>query len=1463
MQKKYFKFMPKGIVMDLQEELQNNQYATEIRNLRLTTIGDNTNLALTSEIGNTKLSIRDSSGRVKPIKGIPVGTCVLNNKLIVFAVTQGASYNLTHIYQFAFQNNGLIMDLLYSGNLNMKTNNPIETLAVYENNLVQKIYWVDGVNQPRCINIVNVRNVSVSSTKIDTQFDFVPELKLEENVIISRINGNGEFPSGVLQYAFSYYNKYGQQSNIAYQSNLIYLGNENGVAPDDKINSAYKITIQNPDNFDYVRLYSIIRTTKDTTPIVKVVTDIKIDNTDSIDIVDNGLIGYTIDPKELLYIGGETLYPYTIETKDNVLFLGNYRIQNLVISGDIDTYIRSYIRNYNDINNPIIQFKPYLYNNDTQDYYDYKGILDNQGIAGFKYLEWYRIGLQFQHKCGKYSEPIYIGDYQCDAAPLMSDISQTVAKLKFTLPDELKNYIKQTLPDYLKYRIVIVEPTNNYKSVLCQGIVSSTMFNLQDRINNNPFGISPWRMVPLGRHMLNIYDTIDSRNNEIQNVSEPLENATINRATQSKQYTLYYWSNSGNNAFYFYYELKDGTNMISKYSGIHHNEDIAYTNATDNLKLYINESAIPSKTDWQSHRYDNKGNKAIESSILIYTERAAKHSNEFFVDDSIVELYSPDLMDIYNQINENTKFRLVGILQTQNLQGRYQIFGSSLMDSTKKGQIEGLDFTNICNAPLWEDVAYKGQESSWLFATYLWHREGSLNADKKPETDSGGTTTTQTSLLQKKIFSNVRQGTTTYFKDKEYFDYERLSPIKVHTDHSNTIYKLESFKDTDIEDDFYFQSDIDKVNTYPVRTLQGKQVGYPIYGIEKLITEGVDAVKNNLYNVVKDSNNNYIFSFDPVHIQYKTTPHAVMLLYDNSPLGFYGGYETLPYINDNFYNDGLYNDYYWWVKSKVNNQGIFQHTLKDETADSGSGTLVKGRQGLSDKNVSQFSNLTVDDNVFYIGELYNSKESLYESIDYKDGNDIKISNKTILSQYKWIPSSITASIDDYVLGNGDTYFQKWDCLKTVPNSPEDKNQYIDITSFYVESRINLDGRYDKQRGLKNNLGTTEENFNLINNVYSQNNNFFNYNILQNYDNIEYFPNQITITGEKINGSDIDNWTNVNFGAILDLDGTCGTLQKIKKYNNDLFCFQDKGFSQLLFNSRVQIPTSDNVPIQISNGAKLQDKVYISNNIGCQNKYTITESSNGLYFIDQYTGSFYRYTNKFDCISEGKVYKYINSLPLNKWTPADMNSVRTLYDRTLGDIYIDNSKKEQLCYTESLNEFQSFYDYNSVLFMETLNNRTLQISLYPQDENSDFSIWEMHSGQPNVLFNNVINYSVKFIINPDFEYNKMFSTIEFRGDDISNIGTLLSNHKHVGYTSDYYPFNILRTSNEYQESESTKKDLRKKFGVWRWDIGKNKRGVYNRDRIRNAWIQAELIKDNTKDTTQKRVKIYDINAAYYV
>ena len=43
---------------------------------------------------------------------------------------------------------------LYEGNLNFDIEHPIEGIFNFETETVQKVYWVDGINQLRCINIV-------------------------------------------------------------------------------------------------------------------------------------------------------------------------------------------------------------------------------------------------------------------------------------------------------------------------------------------------------------------------------------------------------------------------------------------------------------------------------------------------------------------------------------------------------------------------------------------------------------------------------------------------------------------------------------------------------------------------------------------------------------------------------------------------------------------------------------------------------------------------------------------------------------------------------------------------------------------------------------------------------------------------------------------------------------------------------------------------------------------------------------------------------------------------------------------------------------------------------------------------------------------------------------------------------------------------------------------------------------
>lgn len=47
---------------------------------------------------------------------------------------------------------------------------------------------------------------------------------------------------------------------------------------------------------------------------------------------------------------------------------------------------------------------------------------------------------------------------------------------------------------------------------------------------------------------------------------------------------------------------------------------------------------------------------------------------------------------------------------------------------------------------------------------------------------------------------------------------------------------------------------------------------------------------------------------------------------------------------------------------------------------------------------------------------------------------------------------------------GDTWYSRYDCLKTYPFTQEDENQVVEIGSFMCETRVNIDGRYDKNRG---------------------------------------------------------------------------------------------------------------------------------------------------------------------------------------------------------------------------------------------------------------------------------------------------------------------------------------------------------------------------------------------------------------
>lgn len=1480
MQKKYFNFQPKGMNTNMSPKFQSNEYATYMNNIRITK-DNNGILSLQFERGNKRLNL--------DIKGCVIGTCVLNKYLVLFTQETNTHrrpngeiviIKTDHIYRLEIINEDLNIVEIFTGNLNFDTEYPLETLGVYENENIQKVYFIDGKNQARVINILEDYNLKYQDTLSEykkTAFDFIAELQLNEEVYIHKIIGTGEFPQGTIQYVFSYYDKHGRQSNLFAQSDLQYLAYDKGVSPEEKVNCSFNISIYNVDKqFDYIRVYSIIRTSQDTTPIIKRVIDLPISNINKnetsltkvstlntysnlddfgktmkpsipegeadISFIDNGSIGDIIDPTELLYLGGNTICPNTFEQKDGTLFMGNYTINNNDISKETAINIRNLLGS-----NLKFKYKATSISyKGKNDYYNYEGQLSKSDVAGFKYMEWYGVAIQFQNRNGRFSSPIYLGSTRNYFPPSIIDYNFSeiigVNRGELNLDIDIAKLVEIIDTNiWVKARLLIVNPTNNLKTVLCQGIISSTVFNYRDRYNNTPFTMSSWRMTSLGKHLKALYGNSISWG-EIQNI-EFSKSPIIGGSTHTQIYIKCIMQLG------HYRTIVVFENNIVLYD----RSTSTIIKAKENLKNWnssININEIPDDS------WENSATIHQEIEINGVDTIVNDFGECFAYDESLVTFNSPDIENQYNNINKNTKLRIIGILKSKPLFSNYLIQGNDLNDPSK-GNVPTKNIKDFTSDLLWRDMDSSWDNlgnydanKDWLFATYLWHRETSYSDNGIEKKNSNENSRKVWSKPVKKIISNTRECATSYLRDSlsyidnieeiNKFNYYELpiDDIKVITTNSDDIYKLNSNMGDSYIETLSYTSDVNKL--FPSNN------EYPIYG-RQYYAYNEDFISDYITYDTIIVDGKAVTSKDPIRIKYKETPHAIISFgsKNNSTI-------KLPRMSikhkseiDRVGEDAVVRKLFWNTENNSYTKDFIWTKYINEYANYMNPTNIETNYFFYNANPS------IND-YYYLADLcvQDPDTSPYESSN---------GNESIISQYSFIPAGEAIKLTGETVslrGNhGDTYYQRWDCLKTFPYSTDDKNQYIDITSFFVESRINLDGRYDKQRGLKYNLGVLNTNFNLINKSYTQRNNFFNYRQIED-EGVINFPNQITISKTKVLGEDVDSWTNVTLASVFDLDGDKGKLNAIRKINNDLYCFQDNGISRLLYNSRVQINTSDGVPIEIANSAKLQDKQYLSDSIGCQNKWAIKSTSQGIYFIDTYNSELYKINDKgITPISQNKFKNYFTQLSSNIWSPSLWNyenssnfidSIKLEYDSTTYDLYIV-SRDTALAYNELLGEFTSFYDYGSTLYWVNLNDKSLQI-------NKD-DIYEAYKGNYGIIYNKYSFADIEFIVNSEFDLDKIFETVELTTSDIAKINN---------WKSDYYPFDTLEVSNEYQrgKNEASSINVKKKFRTWRWQIPRNSKKnedgiITNRDRIRNMWAKIRLSKKYNSP-----LSIYDINVAYY-
>lgn len=651
MQKKQVSIIPKSMQQDLAVSQFPADAAYEIKNMRIVTTGDNTSLCLVNE---------KSNWQVGSIEGTVIGVQDFIDYVILFVHNSGSN-NPDSIVQF----DGTTSSVLYSGNLNFSLDNPIESIKVIENSNIHKIYWVDGINPVRMVNIKSNNIAKLAPFDLLQDFD-----NLNDTISIEKIIGGGNFSPGVIQYAFSYFNIYGQESPIINSSPLNYISLDFGASNDSTVDCSFKVNISNINTkYDYIRLYSIKRTSLDATPEVKVLQDINITNLGEdkkLSFIDSGTIGSIEDPTLLFYLGGDKITATTIEQKSNTLFLGNVKDITKYISEEDRNTLAKYFSTKVTCDTKIID----NYRGISL-YTDYQGNLDKSRdkFITFKSGETYRIGLQFQYNNGKLSEVIYLTDIINTVKPKILDGKVSIPSLSlFKGHLVLDSNIAKLLNNLgiCRYRLMYVHPEVSDRTILCQGIVSPTVFELNSRISNYLYTQPSWILRNTGyKHLSQIIDEVQSAT--IPN--SPYYSDVVSSAYKNIEVTFQFrtGANPKPSGTVNYIFIIDGKQTETYGSRVF--DDAIYEQAKDKLiKIIgdINKNNIPDKEAWESpESFGGKKTYQVEPEKY---KNEIQGTNSYYVDTSMVTIYSPEIENISSIVNgdKGIDIKLIGYVYNDN-----------------------------------------------------------------------------------------------------------------------------------------------------------------------------------------------------------------------------------------------------------------------------------------------------------------------------------------------------------------------------------------------------------------------------------------------------------------------------------------------------------------------------------------------------------------------------------------------------------------------------------------------------------------------------------------------------------------------------------------------------------------------------------------------------------------------------
>jgi len=1575
--------LDKGMTRDMSVSKAEEGFAYENRNVRILSDRHDTLMSVTSERGNREVQGLSFEGEL-------VGWNVLNDYIILFT----ADGDDSRIYRVEYspgeaEGSQFSSVEVYRGGLGFDASHPIESVVDYESEDIQKIYWVDGVHVLRFLNFADKYLDENMGRFTDDWFDTNRASHSTLDVTMERTLDGDPRANGVVQYFVTYYNKNGQETAWVYASPLVYLSpSGRGGSADGQCNAKVTLTLSGLDeSFDYVRLYSVETHSLGGTRVAYIVAEAETTG-GTATLVDSGKPLSTVDATSLLFLGSRECHAGTMAHKDGTLFLGDIVVDENTDSADIRaaleaaqpysgdaceaSWVEFFLTDSEDENIPLPELEgTYPYISQLQ--------YPNSRITTFKGGEKYRFAVRFRKPSGTTTQAYWIGDKENALYPVMTAEGVRRPLARCTLPDSVVSVA--TGLGYTTAQLMIAEASYTDRSVLAQGVVSPTMFNVWERYNGGLFSQGSWTYRPRhssfawrhyepvhistdvsGEIQCNYWD-VDNygegeaptpyyRTNADGKIIDPLEGQSDETAIMVMYRIHRYQSQTGCfvRVMRLYADdeasvtppplsvalkvidddkklrnLKAVTREVAleDYPGytLRIDQDHRDRDTEDDMVKWLrtkmsgwgvsDDYIIDDVADYEAmshqvgHR-DVKWFRCDDTSVAYDSVEDAFAAGEGwcdpgglvnpksgtnrymasyykkhleFVDESIVTVNSPEI-DTEEVVVEDSglKLRIVGVAKVDGNITDYKAditdqkyIGSPLYQVDLSRQCVSDEPDGLQSWPLAIEYApnqvdpddddaeeasdwYVGGSIPILYWLHMFQKGGgipglygdkdALSTDSGEDSDAGAaqssTDAKQVSVLNSKTFANLRYcGTTIYADEPVEYDYDYKGVANRVRGYN---YTTAQYMNIDTGDGTVaYNANVDMMLTVP---------GILEYPVLHSVQSAVDSPSAEWeYYVV-----------DPVQLTYRSRAHAVASLGVTDS----GATELLPYVFDD-------------ERFSPASGGRLPWKTAGGDTDEGS-TFATNQRRL------EVGGLSDGDRYVLIGEIYKDYGDPSSDTRYGGVTESAVEANTFVAAgaFTALAQGVTLVGDE-----GDTFFQRWDGVKTVPGGDDDVNQVVDVASVMVETHVNMDGRYDNNRGNTRLAYIDWDAYGLVNDVYTQGDDFVSSAQLDEQGDLDSYRSSVTWTLEKTDGAEVDEWTHVTLASTLKLDGDKGVCRAIRRWNNTLVAFQDRAICEILFNSRTQLTTTDTVPVEIANTGKVDGKRYITNSYGCTNKWSIAEGKSGLYFVDDLNQIIATLgADGIDALSsKAKLDAWVKlrtdeAAGEESWRPdAGGRQFLTQYDRRRSELYFFKWNDEDypcLVYSEALGAFTSFYDYLDVPMLANVGERLLSFR--------DGRLWLQNEGLYGDFFGEGHGLSVTYraVANADATW----TNLEYRSDFhrmVDGEGRLTVDVDSIidgtqGAVDSYVPdetFDTVEAWDEYQRTGEVPvewrprlgeayPDTRKKFRTWRMDIPravKDGRNRYGLDRLRNRWIYIKLSKGYADG--RDMMHLHDVSATCYL